>query len=61
MAMLKTFDLSTDFSQFFLGGLIILMLFAVLLTWVSPKKKRKRRGGGKIDDRVVSVEGDLID
>jgi hypothetical protein len=61
MAMLRTFDLSTDFSQFFLGGLIILMLFAVLLTWVSPKGKKKRRGGGRVDDRTVSVDGDLID
>lgn len=61
MGLLGRFDINSDFTQFFLGGLAVLMLFAVLLTWVSPKGKSKRRRGGKVDDRVVSYDGDLID
>ena len=61
MGLLSRFDLSSDFTQFFLGGMIIMMMFAVLLTWVSPKGRSKRRGGGKVDDRVVNVDGELID
>ena len=60
MGLLSRFDLSSDFTQFFLGGLIIMMTFAVLLTWVSPKGRSKRRGG-KVYDRVVNVDGELID
>lgn len=61
MGLLSRFDLSSDFTKFFLGGVIIMMIFAMLLTWVSPKGRSKRRGGGRVDDRVVSVDGDLID
>jgi hypothetical protein len=60
MGLLHKFDLSSDFTQFFLGGVIIMMIFAVLLTWVSPKGRSKRRGG-KVDDRFVSADGELID
>lgn len=60
MGLLKRFDIGTDFSQFFLGGVIIFMLFTVLLTWVAPAKS-KRRGKGKVDDRFRDVDGELID
>ena len=58
--MLKAFDLGSDMTSFFVGGFIIFMIFAVLLTWVSPKRKAKRTRG-KVDDRVVSFDGELID
>jgi hypothetical protein len=63
MGLLSRFDLSSDFTQFFLGGLILLMTFVILLSWVSPKNKdvKRRRRGGKVDDRFVSSEGELID
>lgn len=62
MGLLGRFDISSDFSQFFLGGLIIMMTFTVLLQWVSPKSKAKRKGASsKVDDRFRSFEGELID
>lgn len=61
MGLLTRFDLSTDMTRFFLGGVIIFMVFTVLLTVVSPKGKSKRRKGGKVDDRFVSWDGELID
>ena len=60
MGLLSKFDINTDLSRFFLGGLIILLIFSVLLTWVSPKGKGKGKRG-KVDDRVVSWDGELID
>lgn len=62
MSILGKFDINSDLTQFYLYGLIILMIFTVLLAWVSPKGKRKVRGRpAKIDERYNSVEGELID
>jgi hypothetical protein len=62
MALLGKFDINSDFTQFYLWGLIIFMIFTVLLSWVSPKGKQKVRGRAtKIDERYTSVEGELID
>lgn len=54
------FDISTSFTQFFLVIAVVLVLVAVLLTRVAPKKP-KSRARGKVDDRFVNREGELID
>lgn len=61
MGLLSRFDLSSDFTQFFLGGMIFFMSLTLLLSWVSPKNKEKRRLRGKVDDRFTSMDGELID
>lgn len=61
MGLLARFDLSSDFTRFFLGGFLFLMVITLLLSWVSPKNKEKRRARGKVDDRFISMEGELID
>lgn len=61
MALMHKFDLSTDLTQFFLGTFIVVFTFVILLSVVSPNRRRKRRGGGRVDDRVVNPEGELID
>lgn len=59
MGMLSRFDISTSFTQFFLALTVVLILVAVLLTRVAPKKRRRTRG--KVDDRFVNREGELIE
>lgn len=54
------FDISTSFTQFFLIITVVLILVAVLLTRVAPKKP-KLRNRGRVDDRFVNREGELID
>ncbi len=61
MALLGKFDINSDFTQFYLWAMIIVLIFTVLLTWVAPRGKKKRSRAAKIDDRFVSVEGELID
>lgn len=61
MALLGKFDLSSDFTQFYLWGMIIALIFVVLMTWVSPRNKKVRGRPNKVDDRFANVEGDLID
>lgn len=58
MGLLSRFDISSDFTQFFLYIFIALLLISVLLTRVSPRGKQR---GGKVDDRLVNREGELID
>lgn len=59
MGLLTRFDISSDFTQFFLVITVVLVLVAVLLTRIAPKKSRRSRG--KVDDRFVSREGQLIE
>lgn len=59
MGMLTRFDISTDFTQFFLGLTVVLLIVTVLLTRIAPKKRRRSRG--KVDDRFVNREGELIE
>lgn len=61
MALLGKFDIDSDFTQFYLWLLIIVLLFTVLMTWVAPKKGKKVGRWAKVDDRYTSVEGELID
>jgi hypothetical protein len=60
MGMLTRFDISTDFTQFFLVLTVVLILVGVLLTRIVPKKAKKGRKS-KVDDRFVSREGELIE
>ncbi|WP_375287179.1 hypothetical protein [Sphingomonas sp.] len=59
MGMLTRFDLSTTFTQFFLVLTVVLVLVGVLMTRIAPKKRRRQRG--KVDDRFVNREGQLIE
>lgn len=59
MGMIHRFDISTSFTQFFLVIVVVLILVAVLLTRVAPKKSKRSRG--KVDDRFVNREGELIE
>jgi hypothetical protein len=59
MGMLTRFDLSTSFTQFFLVLTVVLVLVGVLMTRIAPKKGRRQRG--KVDDRFVNREGELIE
>ena len=59
MGMLTRFDISSTFTQFFLVLTVVLILVGVLLTRISPKKRRRQRG--KVDDRFVNREGELIE
>lgn len=61
MALLGKFDINSDFTQFYLGAMIIVIVFTVLLTWVAPRKGKKTGKGAKVDDRYASFEGELID
>ena len=62
MSILGKFDPSSDFTQFYLWAMIIAIVFTVLMTWVVPNgKQRSRRKLTKVDERVVSVDGELID
>ena len=61
MALLNKFDINSDFTQFYLWGLILMIAFTVLLTWVAPRGGRKDRSRTKVDDRFKSIDGELID
>ena len=61
MALLSKFDINSDFTQFYLWGVIIVLTFAVLLSWAVPKPGKRDRSRTKVDDRYTSVEGELID
>lgn len=62
MALLGKFDINSDFTQFYLWGLIIMLVMVVLMTWVSPRGKRKTRGKVvKVEEGYTSFEGELID
>ena len=61
MSLLDRFDLNSDFTQFYLWAMIILLIFVVLMTWVAPRNKKMRGRPTKVDDRYTSFEGELID
>ena len=61
MALLGKFDLNSDFTQFYLWAMVLVIIFTVLLTWVAPRKGKKIGKGAKVDDRYTSFEGELID
>lgn len=61
MGMLTRFDLSTDFTQFFVAAAVLTMVFTILLSRVAPGKKKRKGRGGRVDDRFANTDGELID
>lgn len=61
MGLLAKFDLSSDFTQFFVAAALLLMLFTVLLSRIAPGKQKRRGRSGKVDDRFANTDGELID
>ena len=61
MSLLDRFDLNSEFTQFYLWAMIILLIFVILMTWVAPRNKKMRGPVTKVDDRYTSFEGELID
>lgn len=59
MGVINKFDISSDFTQFFLVLAILLIVVSVLLTRIAPKGRKRK--GGKVDDRFVNREGELIE
>lgn len=62
MRVIQGFDLSSDFTIFFLVVSVLLLAFAVALAMATAKsKKRFGRGAHKVDDRIIDRNRELID
>lgn len=62
MRVITSFDLSSDFTIFFLIMSVLLIAFAVALAMATAKSKKKYgRGAHKVDDRIIDRNRELID
>ena len=61
MGVISRFDLSTDFTQFFVVAALLMLTFAVLLSRISPNGRKSKTRASKVDDSLVDRTGELID
>lgn len=63
MGAIARFDLSSDFTIFFLVVTVVLVVlsFALARATVDGRRRERGRSGGKVDDRIVDRTGELID
>jgi len=63
MGALSRFDLSSDFTIFFLAMSIVLVVVSFALARATKDGRRKERGRSahKVDDRIIDRNRELID
>jgi len=62
MRVITGFDLSSDFTIFFLIVTVVLIAFVFALALATAKSKKKYgRGAHKVDDRIIDRNRELID